>query len=228
MHPTAQANAQRFLERYATELLRIDPQPRLLEIGSQDVNGSLRGLFGRFDYTGVDFAPGKGVDVVLDDPYTLPYADASADVVVASSVFEHSQLFWVLFLEILRVLKPTGLFYLNVPSNGQFHRHPVDCWRFYPDSGMALAAWAQRNGVPAVLLESYTSAQSGGEWNDFVGVFLKDGREAHRYPRRILDVKRDIFNGILHGRGTFLEPTKWSEDQIRRRRAETATATAEA
>ena len=30
------------------------------------------------------------------------------------------------------------LFYLNAPSNGEFHRYPVDCWRFYPDAGGAL------------------------------------------------------------------------------------------
>jgi SAM-dependent methyltransferase len=70
--------------------------------------------------------------------YKLPFADGSVDVVLSSSCFEHSEFFWLLFLEILRVLRPEGLFYLNAPSNGPFHRYPVDCWRFYPDSGNAL------------------------------------------------------------------------------------------
>ena len=31
------------------------------------------------------------------------------------------------------MLRPAGLFYLNAPSNGDFHRYPVDCWRIMPD-----------------------------------------------------------------------------------------------
>ncbi len=40
---------------------------RILELGSRDVNGSPRGLFGGAkEYVGVDLAPGPGVDVVMD------------------------------------------------------------------------------------------------------------------------------------------------------------------
>ena len=69
-------------------------------------------------------------------------------------------MFWVSYLEILRILKPVGLFYLNAPSDGAVHKYPVDCWRFYPDSGQALVTWSKRNGFNNVLLECYT--QMGG------------------------------------------------------------------
>ena len=46
---------------------------------------------------------------MLTDPYHLPFESNSLDVVVSSSCFEHSEMFWLLFLEIMRVLKPEGL-----------------------------------------------------------------------------------------------------------------------
>ena len=59
------------------------------------------------------------------------------------------------FNEALRVLKPTGLLYINAPSNGAYHRYPVDCWRFYPDSGVALQNWGNRSGYECALLEFF-------------------------------------------------------------------------
>jgi SAM-dependent methyltransferase len=168
----------------------------VVEIGSQDVNGSLRSVApDAFDYIGVDFQAAKGVDVVLTDPYSLPFASESVDMVLSSSCFEHSEMFWLVFLEIMRVLKPRGLFYLNVPSAGSFHRYPVDCWRFYPDSGRALVQWSKRSGGNAELLESYT--QKGGTWQDFVGVFVKDRAFANAFPKRIVSVKTDFENGTV-------------------------------
>jgi SAM-dependent methyltransferase len=137
--------------------------------------------------------------VVLTDPYLLPFETSSVDIVLSSSCFEHSEMFWLSFLEALRIMKPSGLFYLNVPSNAQFHRYPVDCWRFYPDCGMALVTWAKRNGIPAALLESFTTPQVTDVWNDFVAVFLKDDSLIGRYPSRILDAKENYTNGLVHG-----------------------------
>jgi SAM-dependent methyltransferase len=137
--------------------------------------------------------------VVLQDPYALPFASNSVDIVVSSSVFEHAEFFWLLFIEVMRVLKPSGLLYLNVPANGDFHRYPVDCWRFYPDAGSALVRWAQRNDIPARLMESFVAEQDGDQWNDFVAVVLKDRKYADRYPKRILDKKRDFTNGKVAG-----------------------------
>lgn len=213
MHPTAMINCKHFLDAYASVFVSRKAV-RVVEIGAQDVNGSLRSLMpANFDYVGVDFVAGKGVDVVLDDPYHLPFDNESADMVISSSCFEHSQMFWLVFLEILRVLKPRGLFYLNAPSNGDIHRYPVDCWRFYPDSGGALVAWARRNSINAVLLESYTSAQYHDIWNDFVAVFLKEEIHIGDFPVRILDTKSDFINGLVHGSDVFRNPSALPEDR---------------
>jgi SAM-dependent methyltransferase len=209
MHPTAMFFGQRFFEAYCSTLSPTIEATGLtiIEIGSQNVNGSLRQVAPQgAKYIGLDFVEGAGVDVVLSDPYVLPLPDDSTDVVVCSSCFEHSQFFWLVFLEIIRILKPGGVFYLNAPSNGYFHRWPVDCWRFYPDSGHALVAWGKRNGMQdLMLLESFIGLRSTGDiWNDFVAVFLKDEKYLQKYPRKMTD-KRDIFvNGYSGGNGEIL------------------------
>ncbi len=215
MHPTAISNCKLFFDAYSAHFAK-DKSTRIVEIGSQDVNGNLRSASPtEFEYIGVDFVEGKGVDVVLQDPYVLPFESESVDIVLSSSCFEHSEMFWLSFLEIMRVLKPAGLFYLNVPSNGSFHRYPVDCWRFYPDSGGALISWAKRNGFDPVLLESYVSNQHLDIWNDFVGVFLKDGKEISRYKSRILGSFREFKNGKLYGRDALLNESPITEDRLK-------------
>lgn len=211
MHVTALNGGRLFFDTY----VKGSSLNSIVDIGAQNVNGSLKDVAPEgVSYLGVDFVAGNGVDVILDDPYVLPFASDSVDVVVCSSVFEHSEMFWLLFLEIIRILRPNGLFYLNVPSNGAFHRYPVDCWRFYPDSGNALITWAERNGYDPVLLESFVSEQAGdGWWNDFVAVFLKDAKHLGEYPQRMTNQKTDFTNGIVFERDDFVNPRIYPEDQ---------------
>ena len=217
MHPSALQNCSLFFEVYGKYFVPTE-SVRVIEIGSQDVNGSLRSVCpSNFDYIGVDFAPGKGVDVILEDPYVLPFASESADIVLSSSCFEHSEMFWVLFLEIARILKPGGLLYLNVPSNGMFHRYPVDCWRFYPDSGRALANWANRNGHSIHLVESFISLQGDGskpeyQWNDFVAVFCKSQNSDLIFQDRIMNRHWGFVNGLVNGVNDVLNHFDKSQD----------------
>ena len=216
MHPSALNNGKLFFDTYSPPLLESEGSIRVVEIGSQDVNGSIRQFCPQeFEYIGVDFVDGKGVDVVITSPYELPFDDNSVDIVVSSSCFEHSEMFWVVYLEIIRILKPHGVFYLNVPSNGMFHRYPVDCWRFYPDSGLALVTWAQYNNFNVGLMESYTSNQVGNNWwNDFVAVYIKNKEYIKQYPKRILYTDIKYTNGILDNLpvGEFLNFQDYSED----------------
>jgi SAM-dependent methyltransferase len=210
MHPSALNNGKLFFETYASSLQGAT----VVDIGAQNVNGSLSDVMPpHLRYVGVDFVKAKGVDVVLTDPYKLPFDDASIDIVVTSSCLEHSEMFWVMFLEILRVLRPNGLLYMNVPSNGDFHRYPVDCWRFYPDSGNALVTWARRNGLRPQLLESFVSEQCIDLWNDYVAVFVKDEAFASSYPQRMVSTKTDFTNGMVAGNPDILKPRPETEDQ---------------
>lgn len=197
MHPSAMRHGCLFFETY------LPKGGRVVDIGAFDVNGSLRSVaLPGTDYIGVDFAEGRGVDIVITDPYVVPIESASVDAVVSSSCFEHSEFFWLTFLESLRLLRPDGLLYLNAPSNGAFHRHPVDCWRFYPDSGVALQNWARRNDMNVEMLESFVGMQDGGSFNDFVAVFIKDSSHSADYPNRMKDEITHI-NGRVAGSEEF-------------------------
>jgi len=194
MHDTAMMYGKCFFETYlkdAKDLVIVD-------IGAQDVNGSLRSVAPKDNqYIGLDFVKGKGVDIILTDSYQLPLETGSVDVIVSSSCLEHSEFFWLSFNEMLRVLKPSGVLYINAPSNGAYHRYPVDCWRFYPDSGVALQNWGNRSGYDCALLESFIGIRKKDMWHDFVAVFVKDKVSASKYPQRIQVKTEEFMNGRL-------------------------------
>jgi SAM-dependent methyltransferase len=170
MHDTAAAFGAAFFRCYADAF----EEARILEVGAGDVNGTLRGCAPQdSSYTGIDLAAGPGVDVVLSDPYAYPFEPGTYDIIVSSSCLEHDQMFWLSFAEMCRVLRAGGFIYLNVPSNGAFHRYPTDNWRFYPDSGLALAAWGRRNGHDIHLVESFIGRRRRDIWNDCILVFGK-------------------------------------------------------
>lgn len=212
MHDTAMKFGKAFFENY----LEHSKELTIVDIGSQDVNGSLRSVAPKNNnYIGLDFVNGDGVDSVITDPYKLPLENESVDVVVSSSCFEHSEFFWLTFIEALRILKPTGLLYLNAPSNGSYHRYPVDCWRFYPDSGIALQNWGIRSGYNCLLLESFVGLRNNDNWNDFVAVFIKDDKNSFKYPKKILKDTGVLFqNGRSYNSKNIVNYNSSSEDQL--------------
>lgn len=211
MHDTAFENSKYFFDIY----LQKRPGLKILEIGSQNVNGTIRtNAPSDCEYVGLDFVEGRGVDIVISDAYALPIDSASVDVVVSSSCLEHSEFFWLTFNEMLRILKPNGLLYINAPSNGGFHRYPVDCWRFYPDSGIALQNWSRRCGYNTVLLESFTTLRKKDQWNDFIAVFVKNEIYAELYPDRIHSQLEGYMNALSLGSSTFKNLSPITEDQL--------------
>lgn len=61
----------------------------VLEVGSLNLNGTIRDFFEQCTYIGVDLAKGPCVDVV-DKGEDLSYADGSFDVVASCECFEHA------------------------------------------------------------------------------------------------------------------------------------------
>ena len=110
---------------------------KVLELGSMDVNGSVRDLFAdreRFPtYVGVDMQKGKGVDVVAM-ANDLPQGDRSVSVVVTTEMLEHDPRPWETIMETSRVLAAGGWFIVTT-RNFMFPRHdyPSDLWRFSPE-----------------------------------------------------------------------------------------------
>ncbi|MEE1918360.1 MULTISPECIES: rhamnan synthesis F family protein [Pseudomonas] len=178
-------------------------------MGAQHLDGSIKDICPEgYECVSVNLAEGNGVDIVLDDPYVLPFEDESIDVVICNSGFEHSDMFWLVFNEFLRILKPAGLMCISAPSNGYVQRRPEDCWRFYPDAGNALVKWARRSGYAPALLESFIGPKAaggiGGNWHDFVGVFAKSEAITPQFQNRIFSTQSEFSNARLSGAAELL------------------------
>lgn len=206
MHDTALKIGQAAIEIYAGDTSAI------LEIGSMDVNGSLRQFApDGSSYIGVDIEHGNGVDITVDPGRPLPFGDNEFDLILASSVFEHDSAFWQTFLDLARVLREGGYLYINVPSNGAVHRYPEDCWRFYPDSGRALERWSSSQALPMQLIESFTAAREDDIWNDFVAVFRK-GEDKGKFNGRFLHSTFEGQNAWIRGASEPIKSSAQTQD----------------
>ena len=207
---------QSFIDFKKTYLDEINHQIKIVEIGSQSINESIKKYLKKnFTYIGADIEKGENVDLVLKDPYKLPFDDNSIDVIISISTFEHTEFFWLTYLEILRVLKPSGLFFLNVPSNSKFHRHSTDNWRFYPDSSLALKKWGLKNGYNPEVLEHYTNFETGRDiWNDYVSITIKDENFKKNFKKRILDTKQNFTNGRKDLSSNIINFQELPQDQL--------------
>lgn len=168
-----------------------DDHYRILDLGSRRVVGghlTHADLLADYDvdYIGADVAAGPNVDLVMKKPYRIPLKSNSVDVVMTNQVFEHIPFPWASFLEMSRVVKPNGFIFVVAPSRGG--RHGItDCWRYYPDSMRALAAFARMNlresyvDMPPTLPNSRRLSYKDIDvnrayWGDAVGVFQKPER----------------------------------------------------
>jgi len=89
-------------------------------------------------------------------------------------VLEHDPAVWETFEKMCRKARPGGHIYISAPSNGIVHRCPQDYWRFYPDSGLALKAWASRRELDVTLVESFMAEREADMWNDFCAIFRRE------------------------------------------------------
>jgi hypothetical protein len=173
MHSSSIENMQKCYDRYVRHTVAAQSGSAIvLDVGGSDVNGSYRSVFpeSSYDYRGCDLNPGPGVTIVMDDPYRIPLESGSVDIVLCGQMLEHCEFFWLMFAEMMRVLKNDGRLFLIAPSAGPIHRYPVDCYRFYPDAYAALAKFAGCHLVECWL-------DDRGPWKDLVGVFAKQPLE---------------------------------------------------
>jgi len=91
---------------------------RVLEIGSLDINGSVRTNFHECDYVGIDVAPGPGVDVVCQGQ-DYDGAENSFDVVISCEVMEHNPYWAETMGNMVRVCKPGGMVIMTCATLGR-------------------------------------------------------------------------------------------------------------
>jgi SAM-dependent methyltransferase len=109
----------------------------VLEIGSQNVNGTPRSVILPMKpsrYVGVDFAPGDGVDLVIDASMIVEhFGPERFDVVISTEMLEHARDWRAAVRTMKGVLRPGGLLVVTTRGPGfPYHGYPHDYWRFTP------------------------------------------------------------------------------------------------
>lgn len=139
----------------------------LLEVGSQNVNGSPREVLechAPAKYVGVDFAAGPGVDVVADvSELVSRFGVESFDVVVSTEMLEHAYDWRIAVQQMKTVLRPGGLLVVTTRSPGfPYHGYPHDYWRYtvknfeaiFADTEISTLVSDPLPGHPGVLMKA--------------------------------------------------------------------------
>jgi len=116
----------------------------VLEIGSANVNGSIRPFFTGSHYTGVDLAPGPGVDLVASgDDVTL--ADDSLDLTISCECFEHNPRWLETFVNMHRMTKAGGVCVVTCASRGRLEHGTTRTRPFDSPSSLSIGWDYYRN-----------------------------------------------------------------------------------
>lgn len=90
---------------------------RVLEVGSQNINGSVRPLFHRCLYIGIDVGPGDGVDVVASGHAYKPVG--LFDTIISTECAEHDEHWKETMMNCMRLLKPGGAMIFTCAGEGR-------------------------------------------------------------------------------------------------------------
>jgi SAM-dependent methyltransferase len=116
---------------------------RIIEIGSYDVNGTVREIFaGNKEYVGVDLTPGPGVDRV-GFGHDVDAPDGSFDIAISGACFEHDPMWRETFANMVRLTRPGGLVAFTCASRGR------------PEHGTTRSDGTLSPGTQAVGLDYY-------------------------------------------------------------------------
>jgi len=91
---------------------------KVLEVGSLDINGSIRAYFTNCDYTGIDVGAGRGVDTVCEGQLYAA-ADDTFDTIVSCECFEHNPFWQETFNNMHRMCKSEGLIIMSCATTGR-------------------------------------------------------------------------------------------------------------
>lgn len=107
----------------------------VLEVGSQDINGSLRPFIEAMNpssYIGVDIQAGPGVDEICEsDALIERFGPDKFDLLICTEALEHIKNWKETISNFKNVLKPDGILLITTRSIGfAYHSAPFDFWRY--------------------------------------------------------------------------------------------------
>ena len=114
----------------------------IIEIGTKRWNGvrnTRRDYWPEAQHIGVDYLEGEDVDMVVDAmKLSETFGENYADAIFTASTFEHISKPWIAAQEILKVLKPNGVWFCQSHFNFPEHGFPNDYMRFSTEAWKVL------------------------------------------------------------------------------------------
>lgn len=186
VHPSSLFIISQFATTY------VSSGSTVLEVGSWSRSGSpsaKRCFSSSIAYVGLDLVSGPGVDVAATTPYNWwTQFPSQFDATLSVQTFEHNPYFWLTLLNMSLVLKPGGLMLVVAPSSGAVHRHPLDCYRFYPDAALAMASYIKFQLLEAGTISQDVKLRGASTWRDWFMVLQKPSNyvSGDEFAKRVL------------------------------------------
>lgn len=121
--------ARQYVEKVKGTFPSFFQKCRVLEIGSRNINGAIRGLFDECEYLGLDLEPGNGVDMVChgaDFHTAKPF-----NTIISMEALEHDKRWKETLQNAVKLLAHNGLLIVTAagPNRGEHgtHGHAPGC-----------------------------------------------------------------------------------------------------
>jgi autotransporter strand-loop-strand O-heptosyltransferase len=208
----AHKEQREFCERVRQKFPEHFRNKKVLDIGSLDVNGNARYLFDNCSYIGLDLGEGKNIDVVcVGHIYDAP--DEYFDTIISTETFEHDMFYEKTISNVIRMLKPGGLFLFTCAAPGRPEHGTRRC-------GVNLL----NNQYDAPLL-----LQQSEEWSDYYKNLTEDDIRKSpsfndNFPDGYFEVNNNAeipsdlyFYGIKGGSKYIVEPviSEYSDEEFK-------------
>lgn len=105
-----------------------DSSKRILEVGSQNINGAIRDYFPEAiekQWVGLDIGSGPGVDFTIPGEL-IQLSNGWADISFSTECFEHAKQWKEIFLNMIRVTRADGLVILTFAGDGRSAHGTID------------------------------------------------------------------------------------------------------
>ena len=146
---------------------------RVLEVGSLDINGSVRDLFASCDYTGVDLQIGPGVDLACQGQL-VEFPTAHFDTVISAECMEHNPFWRETIANMLRMTRPGGLVLISCATTGRLEHGTT---RTNPDASPFTAAekWDYYRNLTVRDFEAHLNLHGWlADWGSWVNFITRD------------------------------------------------------
>ena len=139
---------------FVKSCMDIDEWPGpVIELGAGKESRKYQEYFKGYEYITLDHKqePDGSINVVADILNMPQVGSGRYGVVLLCEVLEHLCNPFKAFQEIVRILRPGGLFICTTVSAWPLHKHPFDFWRFMPDGLNYLCAESGLRVISGVL-----------------------------------------------------------------------------